>query len=201
MSQRRKIIASFVFLEIRDPEIYVLLNGLRREFGQEVGPLHITVRGPYVEPIRTDDLRTWQHTIDQSPLIIQSAGLFNNGKEAVAYLKVDSLDLRKIWWKPDYPIEKYGFNPHITIYKGTDKVFSRKVFEFLKNEDLCLACNDVVVTTFVSKQQDMFAMEFKPGTNQFLELANRRKVKADILQRAANLFRAERLQRKFACQA
>lgn len=186
---------SFVFLEIRDPEVFVLLNGLRREFGQTVGPLHITVRGPYYETISVKDVKSWQRTVSMSPLVIQSAGIFENPNEAVAYVKADSIDLQKIWWKPDFPIEKYGYNPHITIYKGPDADFARKVFEFLKNEDLCISCHDVVVTTFVSKQQDMFPTEYDPGTNQFLELANKRKVRADILQRAANLERAERLGR------
>jgi hypothetical protein len=102
---------------------------------------------------------------------------------------VSSTPLKKIWWKPDFPIEKYGFNPHVTLFKGRESVLADEILKFLKHEDIALLCHDFRLTPYAAKQADMFPVEPAPLNRQFLQLSNRRLIKADVLQRAANLIR------------
>ena len=183
--------SNFLFLEITDPEVYALINGLRIIFGQKKSSsnLHITVRGPYNKKIPKKSIGTFNKRMSGDQLLIHSAGMFNNDDIFVVYMKMESDNLKNIWWKPDYPISEYGFNPHISLYVGSDKVLANAIFEFLKIENIKLLTSQFKLTEYVSKQAEMFVDEEIPTTKHFLELSNRRLVKPDILQRATNLMR------------
>ncbi|WP_405226858.1 2'-5' RNA ligase family protein [Lentisalinibacter sediminis] len=192
MSDKKKGPPRFLFLEFLDPEINALLWGLRREFGegQASSDIHITVRGPYDRNISREEIRSLQRTLDAHPILIHGAGIFHNPGSSVVFLRVKSDSLKDIWWKPDFPIEKFGFNPHITIYKGSDPQLAQKIYDFLREESLALVCHEFRLSPYVSKQSDLFPLESLPRDRQFLSLSNRRLVRPDILQRAAKLMAA-----------
>ena len=181
----------FIFLEILDPEIHALLNGLKKEFGGKpaVTNIHITVRGPYNSSIPPESIEKFEQTLREVPLLIHSAGMFEHTKEYLVYLKIESQNLMKIWWKPDFPVEEYGFNPHIPLYKGNDKRLANCIYDFLKEENIELLCRDFKLTSYVSKQRDFFPDDSRPKEKHFLQLANRKLVRTDILQRAYNVVR------------
>ncbi|MEW8525174.1 MAG: hypothetical protein AB2552_19185 [Candidatus Thiodiazotropha endolucinida] len=180
----------FIFLEFLDSEINALIHGLRHEFMGDAQNtnVHITVRGPYYEKIEANLIESFERQLGAEPILIHSAGMFRN-KEYVVYIKIESLNLKRIWWKPDYPIESYGFNPHITIYKGSNKSIAECAYEFLRSENIKLLCHAYKLTSYVSKQYELFPDEFSPRAGNFLGLSNRRLIKPDILQRAANVVR------------
>jgi len=179
----------FVFLEFLDPEINALLTGLRREFGggRESAGIHITVRGPYRGEVPGADLDRCERILLREPILIHGAGLFQNPGENVVYLKVRSTALKEIWWKPDYSIEKFGFNPHISLHKSQDLGLASTIRDFLKNEGIKLVCHSFRLTPFASKQRELFPQSPVRHERHFLELANRGLVRPDVLQRAANL--------------
>ena len=179
----------FLFLELLDPEIHALINGLRHEFGQKksTSNLHITVRGPYKNSIPKKSVENFSRILSGDAILIHSAGLFVNDGVYVVYVKINSENLKKIWWKPDYPVKQYGFNPHISLYIGRDKYLANEIHEFLRREKLKVLCREFKLTEYVTKQGRIFADVDIPKEKHFLELSNRRLVRADILQRAANL--------------
>lgn len=178
----------FLFLELLDPEIHALLNGLKRAFGGKPtnSNIHITVRGPYRNPISAKKIERFERILKAAPILIHSAGIFENNNEHTVFLKIENPYLRQIWWKPDYPIDKYGFNPHISLFHGSDKNLATCIYTFLKNENIKLLCREFCLTSYISKQQTLLENEEIPQEQHFLELANRRLIKTDILQRAAN---------------
>ncbi len=179
----------FLFLEFLDSEINGLLTGLRREFsfGDFDHQIHLTVRGPYPGSIPANDVERNQDVLDEDPLLIHGAGIFCNHETYIVYIKVSSPALKKIWWKPDFPIEKYGFNPHITLYKGYDEVLANIIYNFLDSEQIKLVCHQARLTPFASKQKELFPYGDIPNERHFLNLSNKRMVRADILQRASNI--------------
>jgi hypothetical protein len=132
----------FVLIELADPSVVHVLTCLRDLLGKKTKStaVHITIRGPYGRDPRKPSLEKIEKRVRGEPLLISGAGRFRNGSTHVIYLKVGARFLREMWWKPDYPAEKYGFNPHITIYEGEDEETADLVFWFLKKEKLELLC-------------------------------------------------------------
>lgn len=182
----------FIFIELLDPEVNALLGGLRLELGGDApsASIHITVRGPYQRPISAREIELYELALRSSPLLIHGIGTFQNSDEHVVYIRVSSSELKKVWWKPDYPSTKYGVNPHVTLLKTSDRKFASVVRAFLVKEDLKLVCHTFRLVPYTSKQVELFPAPKPPQDTQFLELANRRLVRPDILQRAANLVRS-----------
>ena len=179
----------FLFLEFLDPAINGLLLRLRHEFTGEnpMSSIHVTVRGPYKGRIRESAVRRFQRLLEGEPILIHGIGMFTNPDEFVVYIKVYSERLRRIWWKPDFPKSQYGINPHISLYRGNDKVLAEKIQRFLNAEGLNLVCTDFRLTPYTSKQSELFSLESLPVEYHFLRLSNVRIVKADIIQRAEKL--------------
>ncbi len=180
---------NFLFLEFTDEEIVYLLSSLRKIFTQKQikTNIHITVRGPYAKTITEGEIKKADHTIKNDVILIAGVGRFSDSRHTV-YLKVRSDNLEKIWDKPDYPKSKYGFNPHITMYDGNNAQLAEGIYKFLENEKLELLCHSFKLTPYVSKQISLFK-ENDSATkgHHFFELSNRRKVRADILERAHKL--------------
>lgn len=191
MTSNKKRTSSFLFLEFLDPEINGLLTRLRSEFGYDDTDteIHLTVRGPYDGPISSEEIAKHERILQDDQVFLHGAGIFENPKESIVYIKVASPNLKNIWWKRDYPREKFGYNPHISLYKGKDRELARLIYGFIEKERLELICRKFRLTPYSSKQRELFPFEQIPKENQFLELANRRLVRPDILQRAANLVR------------
>ena len=59
--------------------------------------------------------------------------MFANGDEFFVYFKAHISDLESVFWKRDFPIKQYGFNPHITILKTKDRHYAEEVLYFLNS--------------------------------------------------------------------
>lgn len=177
---------SFIFLEVLDSEINALFSRLRKEFCGEGfhTNIHLTIRGPYFEKLQEEKIRNFYRELKGDPLLIQGVDMFNNSGEYVVYIKVEQPYLKNIWWKPDYPIGKFGMNPHISVYVGNNKCIAYSVLEFLKKENIKLLCRNYKLTQYVSKQGLLFSDDNEKKEQAFLELCNRKLVSYDILERA-----------------
>ncbi len=185
-----KKLTTFIYLELMDPEVYAVINGLKQVFGEtdRSSSIHITVRGPYNKSVKEELLDKFQMKLGDEPILINGVDLFENS-EYVVYIKITHSNLGKIWWKPNYPIEQYGFNPHITIYKGRDKLLARKICSFMKEEGLALLCHNFRLSTNVSKQYKLFPEHDSSSSQTFKQLCKRERVRPDILDRAKALVR------------
>ena len=180
---------NFIFLQFLDAEINAFLSGLMREFGNSKteSSIHITVRGPYSGRIPQKTIDKFEDIIRHDPILIRGVDVFQNQTENVVYIRAHSDSLKKIWWKPDFPIKEFGFNPHITLHKTPDIGFARTISDFLKKEDIELICHKFRLIPFTSKQGDFFPFDPALRDRHFRELSNRRLVHPDIQHRAANV--------------
>lgn len=123
-------------LEVKDKKIQDLFVDLRSRFdrvGKVPSSPHVTIRGPYktrVSAFRSK--RIWQMLSRDPELRLSGVGRFELADCHVVYLSVQGEALRKVWWKPDFPINQFGFNPHITVFKG-DRESADRVYEALIN--------------------------------------------------------------------
>ena len=140
MSRDKRGPARFLFLEVLDPEINALLSSLRRTFDdrESSSGIHITIRGPYYEEIRGKDIKKYEQIIRRDPILIHGIDMFRNPDEIVVFIRVHSVALSEVWWKPDFPKERYGFNPHISLFKSENVELALAVLNFLKKEELKL---------------------------------------------------------------
>ena len=189
MNKDSKNFRSFIFLQFLDAGINALLSGLMREFGNsktESG-IHITVRGPYSGRIPKKSIAKFEDIIRHDPILIRGIDVFQNQVENIVYIRAHSDSLKKIWWKPDFPVKKFGFNPHITLHKTHDVEFAKIISDFLKKEDIELICHEFRLIPFTSKQGDFFPFDPDPQNRYLSELSNQGLIHLDILHRAANV--------------
>ena len=155
--------STFLFLEIMDRDINYLLNGIHSAIFKEslkAAP-HLTIRGPYRNKVPEDTFEQCRAELTGAVLEISDVGYFSNGSEEVVYFSVKNPGLRRVWWKPDFPISEYGFHPHLSVYRGTDRGLATKVRKFLEREDLKLFCIEFRLVTYVSRQLPLFSEVLK----------------------------------------
>lgn len=142
----------FIFLEIAHREVSALLWHIQWIMAgvEPRHPVHLTVRGPYRRAIAPRVLEKFRETLRNDTLRIGDVGRFTNPDQEVVFLHVHSPNLRKIWWKPSYPIKDYGYTPHISLYRGNDSSFADLVAGFLEQEQLQLTCNEHRLTVHLS---------------------------------------------------
>lgn len=181
----------FVFLEIRDPELNALIGWLREAAMGTPSRhnVHITIRGPYSSEIPEAQIARYQQVLRSDPIVFEGVGAFTAGERRVVYIKVQHPKLRQVWWKPDFPIKKFGFNPHITIFEGSDAHRAQTVLDFLQKERLQLLTWDFEVTSRVSDHRDMFGEAVRKA-EPFLKLVNRGLVRADVINRFERTLRS-----------
>jgi 2'-5' RNA ligase len=181
----------FVFLEIRDPEINALFGWLRESAmgAPSRHNVHITIRGPYSAEVPESQLKRIQEALNADPIVFDGVGMFSAGTRYVVYVKVQHPKLRQVWWKPDFPVEVYGFNPHITLYEGGDKHRAEAVLHFLQHETLRVLTWDFEVTARVSDHRDLFG-DAPRLAESFLGLINKGLVRPDIISRLERTLRA-----------
>lgn len=138
----------FVFLELTAPEVASLLRRMQWILSgvEPRRPVHLTLRGPYRRQVPPGVLRNLRATMQGDVLRVGGVGRFTNQDEKVVFLRVDSPNLRKVWWKPSYPIKDYGYAPHVSLYRGSDARFARRVADFLEREALNLPCAEYELT-------------------------------------------------------
>src|SRR5580765_506029 len=112
----------FVFLEITDPEINALLGWIRESAMGTPSRhnVHITIRGPYNVAVPKTQIARYQRLLGAHPVVFEGFDAFSAGGRTIVYVKVQHPRLRQVWWKPDFPILQFGFNPHVTLYEGED---------------------------------------------------------------------------------
>lgn len=149
--------SSFVFLEVLDPTAVNLLTNLRSILkGRESkSPIHITVRGPYKTPPSPKKLEHLWSLVQGEGLFLHGIGRFEFPDKHIVFIRSHSKAIRKIWWKRDFPIIHFGFNPHISLFEGTPKEAAR-VEKFLRNERIELFCRQLSLSLYERWQDDMF---------------------------------------------
>lgn len=153
----------FLYLEICDPEINALVlaiteitNGVRPS-----SPPHLTIRGPYDGGVPKKTLEMCRKAMKYDVIKISNIGRFSNPSEEVVYFQVDSVHLRSIWYKPTYLMSKFGFNPHISVYRGKDSQWAEILTNFLKCEDIELLCAEFRLVPHLTQQLALLPSDVK----------------------------------------
>ena len=103
-------------------------------------------------------------------------------------MKVKNEKLKKIWKKQDYPISKYGINPHITLCETTNKKYADELIKYLNKENINLLCHKYRFTQYVSKQNELFNDPIR-NEKKFLNLLTNRKISLTFLSRLDKLIK------------
>jgi hypothetical protein len=174
----------FVFLEFTNPRVREFLSDLRSAFNNKdlTTSVHITVRGPYEEPPNQSTLEPLKERMRGYILAIGGAGIFKTPKGYVVYLKVTSPVFEEIWWKPDYKDE--GINPHITIYETKNQLNANAVERFLKSEKIDISTFSFTLTSYTSKQAELFEESIDSRLEEKISSIEKWKVKRGIIERA-----------------
>ena len=179
----------FLVIELLDSEIVAFLTRLREAFGaNSSSSVHVTVRGPYFECIRGDDIREYERVMEGTSILLQGFRTFENPEESIVYLRAHNSRLKKIWWKPDFPQRHFGFNPHVSICKTTDRQHARRVCGFLNGQNIQLECKQFHLVPMTSKQEELFPFESPSTLAPKQETTDpTRMVRSDVIRAAANL--------------
>lgn len=148
----------FVFLEISDRDLNYLFRGIHWILYRRAPDkaTHLTIRGPYSGRVPSHTVDRCRKIMQHDVLTISGVGRFSNPSEEVVFLRVNSQNLRRVWWKPDYPIREHGFNPHISLYRGSDRSLAAKLETFFIHENLRLDCAEFKIATRVTRQLQIF---------------------------------------------
>jgi hypothetical protein len=148
----------FLLLELTDPLVNAFLWRVRHiltgHYGK--GPIHVTLRGPYEGESPRKILEDARETLRYDVLRIHGVGRFSNPGEEVIFFKVDSPHLRDVWWKKSFPIERFGFEPHVSVYRGNDAHFADAAAALLADEQIDLKCAEHRLLWYRTKQPDLF---------------------------------------------
>ncbi len=60
-------------------------------------------------------------------IVLEGLGYFSVNKQIYVYIAANAPGLRRVWRKPDYPLTKGFFNPHITIYRGNNMAVAERI--------------------------------------------------------------------------
>jgi hypothetical protein len=175
---------SFVFLQITDSEINALIYGIRTiamGVAPKSGP-HVTIRGPYSRALSRTQLLRYGRILASHPVVLEGIDKFRSGDRTTVFMKVQHPKLLQVWWKRDYPIKEFGFNPHVTLYEGADDDRAQRLEGFLRREGIKLLTTDFAVTPYVSDNKDLFPAA-ESRERLFLNLVNRGLVRPDVLDR------------------
>lgn len=89
---------------------------------------HVTLAGPYPStrslPRETSYVRK---------ISLLGVGQFRSDWQNTVFIHVGASDLQTFWDKPDFP-----YNPHLTLYDGTDGIFATRLYEKLYETRLYL---------------------------------------------------------------
>lgn len=157
----------FVFIVFDDPYVVGVLDFLCETLnGRRWRQLpHLTIQGPLHERPSAAHLRAIEIALEGEPMLIANPGMFPTPKGAAIFLRVESPGLRRVWNKPDFPIDKFGFNPHLTLYDGPDIAKAERAFRFLSSgkHRVELMCRDYSIVPYTAKQLEMFPRDEVAG--------------------------------------
>lgn len=163
----------FVFIVFDDPYVVGVLDFLcetlnGRRWRQ---PPHLTIQGPLHDRPSASHLKSIEAALGGEPMLIANPGMFRTKKGAAIFLRVNSPGLRHVWNKPDFPIEKFGFNPHLTLYDGSDVAKAERGFRFLSSgkHRVELMCREYSVVPYTAKQVEMFPRDEVAGDESAIQ--------------------------------
>ena len=184
-------------MELLDPEINALIQAITEVISGRslIRAPHLTVRGAYDGPVPQSALAACRAAMQHDVLRIANVGRFSNPNEEVVYFEVDSPHLRDVWWKPEFSIKRFRFNPHLSLYRGADRNWANLVAEFLKGEKIELLCAEFRFTPHTTKQKHLFPPNV-PIAKQFVSLINAGQVHKTFLMRLAELSKRYKLKKK-----
>lgn len=152
-----KIKNNFLFIVFNEPDVVGVIQYLSSILGGKIqGNPHLTIQGPFDEKVQLQKIESIKDKLKDDLFFIGNPGIFSTRNGVALYLKIQSPNLLSVWDKPDFPVAKYGFNPHITIYEGPDRARAERALAFLKKNHVELLSRDFEVVQYVSKQEDMF---------------------------------------------
>jgi len=177
--------STFLLLEIVDPEVNAFLWRMRSIIAgrRAQGFIHVTLRGPYEHDVPIDSIDEWRRALVHDVLKIGGGvGRFSNRTEEVVFLKVDSPNLRSVWWKPSYPIERFGFEPHISLYRGGEREYADFIARFLRRRRVELLCAEHRLVWHRPGQADLFRAP-SPSVAAMEQLLESTRMDTSILDR------------------
>jgi hypothetical protein len=102
-----------------------------------------------------------------------------------------------VWWKPDYPIERFGFEPHISVYRGGDAAFADAIAEFLERQRITLNCAEYRLVWHDTRQPNLFAPS-DVAVGDMILLMEATRVDPEVLDRLSTFvddYRSRRVRR------
>ena len=179
----------FVFLEFTDPKVRDFLITLRQSLTGNVShkPVHVTVRGPYETPPARETLEQLSEALQGYGVVIGGAGTFQTNTGFAVYLRVQSPMFTEIWWKPDFDIQEFGINPHITMVETSNQKVAVAVENFLRSERIEIFTLSFTLSVYTSKQLNLFESSIDPVLGKKRAPFGRWGVKSGIMQRATLL--------------
>jgi 2'-5' RNA ligase len=150
----------FVFVEFLEPEIRDFLSRLRDalQCSPQGSPVHITLRGPYVEPPSPDELNSFSERLRGYGVRIARCGYFSTPKGFAIFMRAECSVFSELWDKPDFKVSPARIEPHITLYESSSRESAREVLNFLKTEQIQLHTYDVGLSLYSSKQGELFGV-------------------------------------------
>ncbi|UOP00074.1 hypothetical protein [Kingella potus] len=113
-------------LNINNTEINYLFDELRKNHLNAIPKFpHITIRGPQ-KRFNQSTINKVKMITDSISIGVSELDILEFGNIYFCIFKIKAPALKTVWDKPDFPRKKFGFNPHITLYKG-DKSTAEKI--------------------------------------------------------------------------
>jgi hypothetical protein len=121
-------------IKIQDVEISSILNFVKLLCAPtSKTEIHLSVRGPYKSPLKSEKLSKYNKIIKNSEIsIIDFANFFSENQNTV-FLKCEGEELKKVWKKTTYLHE---YNPHLTLYDGRNKEFANTLYQILRKRNI-----------------------------------------------------------------
>lgn len=148
---------SFVIAQLKDIEVVAFIIQMQTLLdNKKVFKMlpHVTLRGPYKETISSEILEKVKQNIP-SPIVIEGSDFFDNPQGFVVYFNTNIKTKKENWWKPTYPKNKYGANPHVTIYKGKNKILTENIVKYFNSSGFKIKCYDCEIKIHRSSGQQL----------------------------------------------
>lgn len=185
--------SGFILLEIADPSVAAFLWSVREALSGERlagGPIHVTLRGPYEGAPPNRAIENVRRQLRHDVLEVAGVGRFSNADDPrrgeVVYFRVNSPHLRKAWWKPSFPIGIHGFEPHISVYRGSDALLAERAAVLLDEARICLRCAEHRVVVHVTGQPSMFRRHV-PSVHDVARLVDSTELDFTVVERLREL--------------
>jgi hypothetical protein len=164
---------NFVYVVFNEPKVVGVIDFLMAAMngGRVKTKPHITIQGPFLDRITASKIMDIKNKLKGDQFLIGNPIIFETKSGVALCLKVQSKNLQSVWDKPDYPVEKYGFNPHITIYEGPRIEYAQAALDFLKSKShrIELISSDFSILPYVSKQMEIFPHQLVAGDENAIE--------------------------------